>query len=46
MLPLRFVVQIFGREPHEMAIAASIVESQGFDGVDINFGWYEAKQMQ
>ena len=31
------VGQISGRDPHEMAEAAKIVESQGFSIVDLNF---------
>ncbi len=32
------VCQIFGSEPHGMAIAAKRVEHEGFFGVDLNFG--------
>jgi nifR3 family TIM-barrel protein len=34
----RLVCQIFGRDPETMARAAARVQSEGFFGVDINFG--------
>ena len=33
-----FAVQLFGRDPDQMAQAAQIVESEGADIVDLNFG--------
>ena len=34
----RLVCQIFGRDPDTMATAAARIQSEGFFGVDINFG--------
>ena len=39
------VAQIWGRDPEKFYAAAKLIAQMGFDGVDINFGCPQDKEM-